>query len=346
MPGLIQTIRTLFGYADSRLGSLMARARKWTAFASLVALLFIPPGFAATVQEDLANESRVSGLAIAWMEGRKLMVRRLDNDNRHLEPVPGMEYFYDIEPASQYILGSIKQSPRNSFDALPSLPQLALFRLGIGQTTVLDRPRGPGLAVLSPHAERLAILTGEGRNHVLLQYGDLSWTRVHEVYSREINKDPEHPDDVWDNFGWSPDSRRLIYSRDHAVYVFDTGTAASTLFAQGSDPAWSPDGEFIAYVSPRHQLILADLLRHSNSVVSGGMDVMGYPRWSPDSKFVLYTRWDHRKAMTSPFAYYFFNDATDIMALRVADRQSAVVFDPGNGTDTRHIYWIETRRAR
>ena len=46
--------------------------------------------------------------------------------------------------------------------------------------------------------------------------------------------------------------------------------------------------------------------------------------------------------MTSPFAYYFLHDATGIMALRVADRQS-VVFDPGNGMDTRHIYRIETQ---
>jgi len=224
--GLIQTIRTLFVYADSRPGSLMARARQWVAWVSLLAMLFVSPGSAATVQEDLANESRVHGLAIVRMEGGNLGVRHLDGYDRHSESVPGMDYLYDVESASQDILGLIRQSPETRFD--------------VGATTVLDRPRGAIEAVLSPHAEGLAVLTG--RNHVLLQYGDLSWTTVHEVCSRETNKDPEHPDDVWDNFGWSPDSRRLIYSRNHAVYVFDTGTAASTLFARGWTLSATLDG--------------------------------------------------------------------------------------------------------
>jgi WD40 repeat protein len=324
----------------------MARARRWTASAALLGSMFIARGIAATVQEDLANESKVLGLALTWMEGGTIVVRHLDRDDRHSESVPGLDYLYDIEPVSQSIFGLIRQSSVARSGTLPALPQFALFRLGVGPTTVLDRPRGAILAVLSSNAERLAVLTASGTNLILLQYGDLAWTSVHLVYSREAGRDREHPEDVAENFGWAPDSLKLVYAKDHAVYIFDTRTGASSFLAQGSDPAWSPDGRFIAYVSPRHQLILHDMADHQTVVTSGEMDVIGYPRWSPDSKFVLFTRWDRLKATTSPFAYYFLHDATDIMALRVADRQPAVLFDPRNGMDTRHVYWIETRSGR
>lgn len=318
----------------------MMISRRWACIPVLLAM-FMANGSAATVMEDLKSESRARGIGIVWFSGGAIRIRQFDSDVPRVEPMPGMQYLYDVQNAAGYILGSVRESVPTRANAVPAPPRLALFSLG-ATAPVLLGVSGPLLAVLSPHADRLAVLIGSGRDQIALKYGDPAWTAPREVYSRAVEPVPYVQDDVAENFSWSPDARKLVYSNEHSVYIFDTQKAISTFLTRGSDPSWSPDGRLIAYVSPEHQLVFIDPERKTSTVVSGEAEVVGFPRWSPDSKFILFSRWDRHREVTSPFRYFFLHDATDLVALRVADGEWAVVFDPGNGSDTRHFFWIQT----
>lgn len=94
---------------------------------------------------------------------------------------------------------------------------------------------------------------------------------------------------------WSPDGEQLAYGNNTAIWVWDTHTQQARRVGEGSAPAWSPSGEWIAYLdSPKDA-------NHSNCFVvhpdgtgerilatlPHGRLFLEEPVWSPDSKTLL-----------------------------------------------------------
>jgi hypothetical protein len=303
---------------------------------------------AGSVDDELRSRSHTEGLGIAWFaENGKVAVQHFDGVKvPEVLSIPGLSGLYDIDATSQAFLGSLTRQADSRKGMPDSLfaPYFGLFSLRGGEPTLIGLRRWPRAAVVSSSRKMLAVLMVDSRLHrVSLIYGDVAWASPQTAYSFDLGDDPEHltvVNYVEEGFGWSADALRLVYSKLGNIYIFDTQTKSARLIAAGSDPSWSPDGQFIAYRSVQHVLMLYTPAEERVRVLTRGVDVRGLLRWSPDSQLVLFTRFSQQRAALNPFTH----DATDFVALRVSDGASAVAFEPGNGADTRRFFWIKTGR--
>jgi hypothetical protein len=88
---------------------------------------------------------------------------------------------------------------------------------------------------------------------------------------------------------WSPDDKQIAYETDGSVKQFEIGKASFRVVAKGTDVAWSPDGDWIAFRDgATYYAIHPDGQGRKTLFHCRGAASALY--WAPDSRIVAYVK--------------------------------------------------------
>src|SRR5262245_59483356 len=92
---------------------------------------------------------------------------------------------------------------------------------------------------------------------------------------------------------WSPDGQFLAFERAGRLYVINadgTGLRPLTRRVGAYEPTWSPDGRRVAFVTERSLFVMrADGTGRHRIYQAEGESFVGGPSWSPDGRWIAFT---------------------------------------------------------
>jgi WD40-like Beta Propeller Repeat len=90
---------------------------------------------------------------------------------------------------------------------------------------------------------------------------------------------------------WAPDDKKIIYETDGSVRLYDVENDRSNAIAKGTDPTWSPDGNWIAFRDGEtYYAIHPDESGRKELFHNRWGKAVSALYWSPDSRIVAYVR--------------------------------------------------------
>ena len=115
---------------------------------------------------------------------------------------------------------------------------------------------------------------------------DLGSRKIH-AFAPQMNYETSH----FNSQCWSPDNKELVFETDGKVQVYEIEKDQMRTLAVGTQPTWSPDGNWISYRDRDDYYVIPPSgdgkkkLFHKRRAVSALF-------WSPDSRFVAYVHED------------------------------------------------------
>jgi hypothetical protein len=213
-----------------------------------------------SVRAELIRLQRQFGLTFAWSE---------EGISRFSSPSDAVVQAVSFQSQSIIRLKDSLQAFRPNRFSLGEYPEV----LGIGMCWSHDQTRLAATIITRP--------TGR----VILGILDLNSKQTRAV---AINVDQKM---YVTSQCWSQDDKRLVYSIDGAIWLYDTMTDRADDIAKGTDPTWSPDGKWIGFRDGDSYYAMhpdgdarKELFRNRWGKAVSGL------YWSPDSRIVAYVR--------------------------------------------------------
>jgi tricorn protease len=154
-----------------------------------------------------------------------------------------------------------------------------------------------------------------------------------------------------DSFDLSPSTLRAAITTHGEIFTIATDrgdvTRVTNSYFRDTDPAWSPDGKWVAYVSDQ---------TGRPEVWVAGTDGMGAKKlsdldsekltlnWMPDSKSVLYTTSDHKlnsvNVETGQTRTLSTNDSSGISGVTVSPDGAWIAYNKADHDFRQHVYFL------
>jgi Tol biopolymer transport system component len=248
---------------------------------------------------SLGNESSYNaGFAFVRYIGEHYGDDKLEAISRNLSSLTATTVDGAIEGAvgknGSDLYGEWKESVRNDYTA-----RTAALREHLRQGEVIANVGfGNFYPAFSPEGNTIAYVSNKEAD-----YFSLSSLFLYDIASK---KEKLLSPGVRSNISWSPDGKRIYYSKvskenDHwsslfDLYVYDIGKDEETRLTRGlraNAPAVSPDGQRIAYVSGSDGTLNLFTMKSDGSEIrklteySQGEQVYN-PKWSPDARSIVF----------------------------------------------------------
>ena len=130
---------------------------------------------------------------------------------------------------------------------------------------------------------------------------------------------------------WSPDGSAITYSRSGQIFVYTLADRKAVPVAEGSNPAWSPNGDRIAYRDKDGHASVVNPRDHSSRVLIPDLSIRLGVRWSPDSEFALVTLLRLNAG---------FHEETEFLIYRVRDGKTTRIDPLIGGTTEDLVFWV------
>jgi hypothetical protein len=99
---------------------------------------------------------------------------------------------------------------------------------------------------------------------------------------------PSEDEDIG-SIGWAPDGNSFVFDRAGKVFNHNVVSGRTITIADGADPAWCPDGKYIAFRTNDDRAVAINPITHEIKSLLGGRRILSAIHWSPDSKYAVVT---------------------------------------------------------
>ena len=144
---------------------------------------------------------------------------------------------------------------------------------------------------------------------------------------------------------WAADGNSFAYDAQQRIFVYDIQSQSNRSVAEGTAPAFSPDGRLLAYRSASGQALALDQKTGETKLLFRGKKITWGVHWSPDSRYVMAA--EDRTLAYDVMHGGLFDDKTRKMVIyRLADGATvAGNWFAGPGFTDYGYFWVKDYRA-